>query len=693
MKQTKYILTAIAITTGCLLYAFADNQPESNKVKPTSTPTTSTFTPVAPTIPQQLTAAEDGAPYGIQLTNIDNKNVTLRWNNPEATNGYFEDFEAHNDFDINSPGNIGWSYLDMDNEYTYTWTATSFPTQGQKMAYVIMNPSTTTPSVADWPAYQPYSGTKMLVAFTVDGGNNDYIISPELNFEENFQVSFRAKSYTVAYGAERVRVGYSTTGTQASNFTFVNEGDYVEVPEDWTLFKYEIPKEAKYITINCVSHEAFMLLIDDIFVGTNRVRPKAQSKVHLEGFNLYRNNVKINNELITEVFYTDIVAEYGNYQYSVSAVYSDGSEKRSKEIIDVNVPDIRLLPFFDDFNTNTLSEDKWSTPDDQQGNPSKWSSSYHPYGLVDYSAQYIYSSLKNYSQSLITTELHTLNPENTYLRFNLRHINYNNEVGDTLAVEISCDNEQTWQRIAAFGNDEQTFDWRVEQYCLKDLLTNKLFKIRFRAFGVDAYYIDYWYVDDVKVWCPEWASASLNVQSQGAPLSNVKVNLTANHGAIIEATTDNNGTIEIPVIEKGLYTISIKEKGYNDYSNVWDVTNDQNNFTAIVTRPNLQLSTTDVHCDMLAETQATQSITLTNTGDGVVSWNIAPQYTAGSGNNANCWDIQNAFDASGDLQTSIAFDGEYFYTTSTFFLNTFYKYDRNGNFIEEFLKKKKNYLN
>lgn len=684
MKQTKYILTAIAITTGCLLYAFADNQPESNKVKPTSTPTTSTFTPVAPTIPQQLTAAEDGAPYGIQLTNIDNKNVTLRWNNPEATNGYFEDFEAHNDFDINSPGNIGWSYLDMDNEYTYTWTATSFPTQGQKMAYVIMNPSTTTPSVADWPAYQPYSGTKMLVAFTVDGGNNDYIISPELNFEENFQVSFRAKSYTVAYGAERVRVGYSTTGTQASNFTFVNEGDYVEVPEDWTLFKYEIPKEAKYITINCVSHEAFMLLIDDIFVGTNRVRPKAQSKVHLEGFNLYRNNVKINNELITEVFYTDIVAEYGNYQYSVSAVYSDGSEKRSNEIIDVNVPDIRLLPFFDDFNTNTLSEDKWSAPDDQQGNPSKWSSSYHPYGLVDYSAQYIYSSLKNYSQSLITTELHTLDPENTYLRFNLRHINYNNEVGDTLAVEISCDNEQTWQRIAAFGNDEQTFDWRVEQYCLKDLLTNKLFKIRFRAFGVDAYYIDYWYVDDVKVWCPEWASASLNVQSQGAPLSNVKVNLTANHGAIIEATTDNNGTIEIPVIEKGLYTISIKEKGYNDYSNVWDVTNEQNNFTAIVTRPNLQLSTTDVHCDMLAETQATQSITLTNTGDGVVSWNIAPQYTAGSGNNANCWDIQNAFDASGDLQTSIAFDGEYFYTTSTFFLNTFYKYDRNGNFIEEF---------
>ena len=684
MKHTQYILPLVTIVAGCLLYAYADSNNESIKIRPQQPlqPYTEYATPA---VTQRLTAAEDGAPYGLHLVGIDNKDVTLRWNNPEATNGYFDDFEGHPDFAINSPGNIGWSYLDMDNENTYTWTATSFPSQGQKMAYVIMNPATTTPSIADWPAYQPFSGTKMLVAFTVDGGNNDFIISPELNFDENFQVSFRAKSYTDSYGLERVKVGYSTTGKQASNFTFVNEGEYDEVPTDWTLFKYEIPKEAKYVTVNCVSKEAFMLLIDDLFVGTNRVRPQAPAKVHLEGFNLYRNDVKVNEELITNVFYTDVVPTYDNYQYTISAVYSDGSEVKQTETLDVIVPDIRLLPFEDNFDNNRIEEDKWSTPDDEQGNPSKWTSSYHPYGLVDYSAQYVYSSLKDYSQSLVSTEMRTLDPENTYLRFNLRHVNYNNEVGDTLAVEISCDNQQTWSRIAAFGNDEMTFDWRVEQYNLKEFLTNELFYIRYRAFGKDAYYIDYWYVDDVKVWCPQWTSAQLNVQSQGSPIANCMVRLTSNHGAIVNATTDNNGVISLPQIEKGTYTIDIAMRGYNPYTATWEITNDQdNNFTAHITRPTLQVSSSTIETSLRIEEKATQTITLTNTGDGDLKWNLIPETPAGKGNDSEAWTIQNEFDTSGDLQTSVAFDGEYFYTTSTFYLGKFFKYDREGNFIEEF---------
>ncbi|MBR4069931.1 MAG: choice-of-anchor J domain-containing protein, partial [Bacteroidaceae bacterium] len=409
MKHTKYLLPTLIIAAGCLLYSYADNSDMMKKMKPENRPATEARVYTAPAETQRLTAAEDGAPYGLHVVDIYNKDVTLRWNNPEATNGYFDDFEAHPDFAINSPGNIGWSFLDMDNEDTYTWTAASFPTQGQKMAYVIMNPAATTPSVADWPAIQPYSGTKMLVAFTVDGGNNDYMISPELNFEENFQVSFRAKSYTDAYGLERFRVGYSTTGKQASNFTYVNPGEYVEVPAEWTLFKYDIPKEAKYVTINCVSFEAFMLLIDDVFVGTNRVRPKAPAQNYLKGFNLYRNDVKVNDELIEDICYTDVVEEYGFYNYTISAVYSDGSEIVQQETLTVEVPDIRLLPFEDGFDQNVLEPDNWSTPVDEQGNPSKWSSSYYPYGLVDYSAQYVYSSLKDYSQSLVSKELRTVN--------------------------------------------------------------------------------------------------------------------------------------------------------------------------------------------------------------------------------------------------------------------------------------------
>lgn len=685
MKKTKYIFSTIAIAAGCLIYAFAGNNNILTKEKPVREAIGEITSHPAPAVQQRLTAAEDGAPYGLHVREIYNKDVTLTWNNPEAMNGYFEDFESHPDFEINSAGNIGWSYLDMDNGYTYTWAAASFTNQGQKMAAIIMNPHSTTPSVGDWPHFQPYSGKKMLAFFAVDGGNNDYIISPELNFDENFQISFRAKAYTNQYGLERVRVGYSTTGTQASNFTFVNEGDYDEVSEgDWQLFKYSIPKEAKYVTINCISEDAFMLLVDDIFIGTNRVRPRAAEKVYLDGFNLYRDGVKVNDELITEIFHTDTVTAYETYTYTVSAVYSDGSEKMSDEL-EVEVPDIRLLPFEDNFNTNTLNPDKWSTPEDEQGNFSRWSSGYHPYGLVDYSAQYVYSSLKNYSQSLITTELRTLDNQNTYLRFNLRHVNYNNEVGDSLAIEISCDNQQTWTRVGAFGNDEQTFEWRPEQFELGQYLTNELFNIRFRAFGADAYYIDYWYIDDVKVWCPQWTSATLTVMSQGAALANTPVTLTADHGAIVNATTDNNGVIELPKIEKGNYTINVDIAGYNPLSQEWSINEDTHcTATAQVTKPIIEVSEGEIKADLACEEKITRTLTLTNTGDGPVKWNFDPIYTAGSGDDSNIWDIQTSFDASGDLQTSIAFDGENFYTTSTFFLGTFYKYDRQGNFIEEF---------
>ena len=429
MKHTQYILPALVL--GGLLYVYAGNADE--RIKPSHLTPPPAEQNALPPAPLRLSGAEDGIPYGLSLTGIDNKEVSLRWNNPEPTNGYFEDFEGHPDFVINSPGSIGWDYLDMDNEYTYTWAATIFPNQGQKMAYLVMNPSKTSPSVADYPDIQPFSGEKFLVSFASVGGvNNDFIISPELSFTEDFQISFRAKSYNDTYGLERIRVGYSTSGKLASDFTFVSQNDYEEVPTEWTLYEYQIPSEAKYVTINCVSQDAFMLMIDDIFIGTNKVRPRSQSEQYITGFNLYRDNVKVNTEVLKEVFYTDIVPDYGDYVYTVTAVYADGSETGHSEPLAVNVPDIRLLPFEDSFDSWTIDADNWETPADEDGNSTHWGCDYYTYGLVNPCATYRYSSIINYSQSLISRELRTLDTEKVYLRFKLRHVNYNNVEGDTL---------------------------------------------------------------------------------------------------------------------------------------------------------------------------------------------------------------------------------------------------------------------
>lgn len=681
MKYIGYFLSVLA-SAAALSVSAAD----SLRVKPKHiAPPPAAQHWAAPTR-MSLQGTADGVPDGLHMVGVDDKTVTLQWNSPEPTDGYYDDFEGHPDFVINSPGSVGWEYLDMDNEQTYTWAATSFPNQGNKMAFIVMNVAKTTPSVvADYPDAKPYSGTKMLVDFAVQGQSNDFIISPELNFDRDFQISFRAKSYNDTYGLERIRVGYSTTGKRASDFIWVSDGDYVEVPTTWTLMSYKIPKDAKYVTINCVSNDAFMLFIDDIFVGTNNVRPlKAAASNPLVGFNLYRNSVKVNAEPIVSLVYSDDVPDYGNYTYTVTAVYEDGTETGMSEPVNVEVPDIRLLPFEDDFSSWVLDADKWSTPADDAGNPSKWSVDYYTYGLVDPCAAYQYSSLKNYSQSLISRQLNTTDVKNTWLRFDLRMLNYNSTTGDTLSVEVSCDGKN-WTRCKYYLSDEGTYSWRQELIDLSPYLTGNLFQVRFRAHGEEAFYIDYWYVDDIKVWNPEWTSASLTVLAGGTPFAGCSVSLEGDGGGRYNAKAGADGKISFEKIEADTYTIIIDEEGHNLYKGKWIVENSSANDEVVnVTTPVLSVSETELHEDLNVEDKIEKTVTLENTGDGEVMWRMLADHEIGSGDISGRFQLQQSFGASGDLQSAIVFDGEYFYTSSWYNIGKFYKYDRNGRFIEEF---------
>jgi hypothetical protein len=647
-----------------------------------------------------LSGADDGIPYGLRSTEVDDQQVSLAWNTPEALDGYFDDFEDHEDFAVNSSGSVGWTYLDVDNRDTYTWTACTFKNMGSKMAFIVMNPSKTSPSVADYPFYKPFSGNKMLVDFcAIDGQNNDYLISPALDFDRDFKVSFRCRSYRESFNLERVRVGYSTTGKNPSDFTFVTPEPYLEIPAEWTLVEVDIPQEACYVCVNCVSDDAFMFLLDDLFVGTNAVRPNApalrpgsasmrsaSNRNPLVGFNVYRDGVKVNAEPVTEVRYTDTVSEYRNYEYAVSALYQDGTESAVSEPLTVEVADIHLLPFEDDFIKWTLAEDKWSTPADSAGD-NRWKIDYYEYGLVDPAATYAYSALEDYDQSLVTAELHTLNPATTYLRFELKLRHTRLVTVDYLSVETTCDDGATWQEVHTFTNEGGAFDWTVFQFPLADVLTGNVFKVRFRAHGASAYYINYWYVDDIKIWNPEWTSATVAVNTAEGSLAGCPVRLTADHGAVINDTTDAQGLISLPKVEVGKYAIDITEDDYNVLADTINIESGAaNNFSVHVSQPRVALSAQSLTADMAVEDTLTQSFTISNTGDGLLTWHMPRRLTAGSGDASGLYSVQRSFDASGDLQSSVVFDGEYYYTTSSsyYYLGVFWKYDREGNFIEQF---------
>lgn len=212
------------------------------------------------------------APSGLTATVADRNDVILSWNNPSPVKApeYEEDVEGLKAFQTNPGGTIGWNYIDGDGDNTFIFSDYSFPSAGRPGAFVVFNPSETTPASDDLPGISPHSRNQYFACLNAASRQtDDWLISPKLSYLEDFKFSFWAKTYDDEFGAERIRVAYSTSGMNESDFiNVVSEGNYEEVPTEWKQYTYIIPAEAEYVAINCVSNQAFMLMVDDLYIGT-----------------------------------------------------------------------------------------------------------------------------------------------------------------------------------------------------------------------------------------------------------------------------------------------------------------------------------------------------------------------------------------------------------------------------------------
>lgn len=259
------------------------------------------------------------------------------WNYPDL---FFEDFEGHENFAINSPGSIGWQYLDGDGAETgamrnYTWEG-----QGKPMAYMVFNTKATTPaSDADLSILNAYSGDKCLTdwaAYLLQ--NDDWIITPKLHFAKDFKFSFYASS-SDSYYLESFEVAYSTTDTRPESFVTVQ--DSTTAPAYWQQFSYDIPKEAKYVAIRSISDQMRVFKIDDIRFGLSEAMsaPAAISRYavraggghrspSLDGlYEVYLDGEKVAQQDETEYVFSNLAA--GRHTAGVIASYTSGKTEMS----------------------------------------------------------------------------------------------------------------------------------------------------------------------------------------------------------------------------------------------------------------------------------------------------------------------------------------------------------------------------
>lgn len=283
---------------------------DANAANNTKTITTKVVDPVIP-VPQSLdcTKTADG--------------LRLSWQSPWAKGSVTDDIESYKDWAIDNVGD--WTMADLDHDVTYYISKDlgEYDNASSPKAFQVCNANTL--GIDIWDEGKPHSGNKMLMAMAgVKYVNNDWLISPRLNGDEQ-TISFFARSFTLEnQQPERMRVLYSTTDTDPANFTKIHAADYLELSGEWAEFRYVVPQGARYFAVNCVSDSGFAMFVDDLSFNDLTV-----PQLKLKEYEVYRNGVLLGKTSATEITDPEVV---DGTVYTVRAIFDKTESDLSESI-------------------------------------------------------------------------------------------------------------------------------------------------------------------------------------------------------------------------------------------------------------------------------------------------------------------------------------------------------------------------
>jgi hypothetical protein len=266
--------------------------------------------------------------------------VTLTWSDPSTSDmpgtPVTESFEAYEAFVINNIGE--WTLYDEDGRSTVILTLLDGPLDydniGSPMAWQVFDP---TLAAIPFEAWAPRTGSNMLVSFQacINGGRNikseDWLVSPELNGSEQ-TVSFYSRAGMSAYSPELFDFMVSSASNAIADFKPLASD--VEVPYtsglEWTEYTYKVPAGTRYFAIVHKSTNKLAMLVDDITYVPAGSQPLS---LELQGFNIYRDGKRLNDEPIVDNEYVDSETVKGrDYTYAVTAVWDKGESGMSNSV-------------------------------------------------------------------------------------------------------------------------------------------------------------------------------------------------------------------------------------------------------------------------------------------------------------------------------------------------------------------------
>ncbi len=277
-------------------------------------------------------------PAPVNLTAVsENGQIHLEWNAPTETemtpDPILEDFESYETFAM-SAGN--WTMYDADNEVTNVigdpeswYDNLDYPNAGEPMAFQVMDFNKAGVDIEVYTWYAPHSGNQMLISpspaeFGV--GGDDWLISPLL-YPGGQHISAYVSSL-LTFSDVKYEILYSTTDNSPENF--IQLVAPTSAPMEWTKVEFDVPADAKYFAIRSLSqYTTTGLMIDDI-----SYIPATLSPISLEivGYNVYRDQICVNKELVKDTSFNDQDASKGDHDYNVTCVYKVGESGPSERV-------------------------------------------------------------------------------------------------------------------------------------------------------------------------------------------------------------------------------------------------------------------------------------------------------------------------------------------------------------------------
>ncbi|MBR5982873.1 MAG: T9SS type A sorting domain-containing protein [Bacteroidales bacterium] len=280
----------------------------------------------------------------------DGNDVVLTWNgsqNPQEI-VIFDDVEGHEHGVINSQGAVGWNYIDGDNLPTGTFSSLNFLHESDTMAFIVLDDELIVGTGNNY--CQANSGHKFFgCPFHSNIRNDDWIVSPELNFSEAFTFSFYARSFSTQYSNEKFIAYYSVTDANASSFIPLH-CDTITTTDAWTEYSFMVPSTAKYVAVHCVSYDQYILSLDDI-----SIRGQIGHTC-----NVYRDGVLIATN-VADSTYTDTGVASGNHCYTITYNCGGNTESAHSDEVCVEIQALsksEISAIIDSITTREMMENQ-----------------------------------------------------------------------------------------------------------------------------------------------------------------------------------------------------------------------------------------------------------------------------------------------------------------------------------------------